>query len=518
MPGLRRRAPVRSRSTTAMNIGIVGGGATGITVLSHLSDVVMHQRHARSIANVYIFDKSGFDGGLAYRTTNEHHLLNMRISTMSAKAGQDGHFLSWLRGVGIPCGANDHLPRHFYKSYLDHLKDAAIQRCRAAGVRVHEVADEVVRLDPLSDERVRLRTSAGARVDASVVVLCTGHNDPDDHYGLVGARNYRRDPYGPIDFPDGNDVAIGILGTGLTAVDNVIALADALDLPSITAFSRSGLFPRVQPPVAVAPDPAFRSRLEGFIAAHVRITADALVGEIEAALRDIGGIAIALARQDRDVDGAADLARSIAAARSGAPVDYSYLSRISDVMCEAWTKLNGREKRRFLDVYYSGWMRHRHAMPLVNAEKLLAIARSGRLAVAGRLRSIICAGERFEAVFGGGERRAFDYVVAATGPSYAVPDCPLYADLVRQGLVAVNAFGGISCDYRSGQVLDREGKRSRHLYAVGSLTRGTHFYAAAVDVNLSRAEAAVGAILLPAGRVHPLAEPAFEQRHLAAGD
>lgn len=501
-----------------MNIAIVGGGATEITVLSHLSEIVAHGRHDASIRNVHIFDKSGFDGGLAYRTTNEHHLLNMRISTMSAKSGQAGHFLSWLRGVGVVCRGSDHLPRHLYKAYLDHLKNAAIARCHAAGVSVHEIGDEVVRLDPQGEERVRLRTSSGRRFDAAVAVLCTGHNAPDDPYGLSGACNFRRDPYGPVEFRDAKDIEIGILGTGLTAIDNAVALAAALEQPRITAFSRSGLFPRVQPPEAAAPNPAFRARLEAFVAAHTRLTADALVGEIETALSEIGGIAIELGRHDREIDGHADLVRSIAAAKSGEPVDYSYLSRISDIMCAAWTRLAEREKRRFLDVYYSGWMRHRHAMPLVNAEKTLDLIRSGRLATAGRLRNLTRSGERFAAIFGDGTRRTFDYVVAATGPSYALPDCPLYHDLVRQGLVAVNPFGGITCDFGTGRVLDRRGTKSRILYAVGSLTRGTHFYAAAVDINLSRAEAAIGSILREAARLYPLPVRVAARNRLAAGE
>src|ERR1700732_1060452 len=165
-----------TRTGSAMKISIVGGGATGITVLNCLAEAVASDRAGPVVHGIAIYDKCGFDGGLAYRTNNDRHLLNMKVGAMSAKAGDAKHFLRWLRSVGIACDGDDHVPRKFYKGYLDYLKQQAINRCHGAGVAVSDINDEVTHVRHLSDNEIRLETSSRLKLPSSVVVLCTGHS------------------------------------------------------------------------------------------------------------------------------------------------------------------------------------------------------------------------------------------------------------------------------------------------------------------------------------------------------
>jgi hypothetical protein len=158
-------------------------------------------------------------------------------------------------------------------------------------------------------------------------------------------------------------------------------------------------------------------------------------------------------------------------------------------------------------------MRNRHAMPLVNAERILEIAHAHRLSTVARLRNVVSVGERFRAVLADGKSRDLDHVITATGASYAINGSPLYADMSRQGLVTFNEFGGISCDYQDGRVINRQRQKCRNIYAIGSITRGTHFYASAVDINLSRAQAVVGSILRKTKPVYfPRAAVAMQEK------
>ena len=59
-----------------MNLCIVGGGASGILLLKQLIDK-LHYMEINKIKNIFIVDKDGFQGGLAYKTVNDHHILNM---------------------------------------------------------------------------------------------------------------------------------------------------------------------------------------------------------------------------------------------------------------------------------------------------------------------------------------------------------------------------------------------------------------------------------------------------------
>ena len=113
-----------------MIISIVGGGATGITLLRHLSELVGSNRRGNLVTSIQLFDKSGFDGGVAYRTESDHHLLNMKASKMSIRVGDDQDFLRWTRQVRLQCGGNDHLPRKLYRDYLHHVRERAIERCQ----------------------------------------------------------------------------------------------------------------------------------------------------------------------------------------------------------------------------------------------------------------------------------------------------------------------------------------------------------------------------------------------------
>jgi uncharacterized NAD(P)/FAD-binding protein YdhS len=496
---------------SAMRISIVGGGATGITMLRHLAELASSKRYGQLVTAIQLFDKSGFDGGVAYRTKSDHHLLNMKASKMSILAGDAQDFLRWTRRVGLQCAGNDHLPRKVYRNYLDDVRKAAIERCRGAGISLVAEHAEVVRMRLAADHDILLTTDRGVTHTSSVAILCTGHNAPDDHYGLSASPNYVRDPYSRFGFQDHEGIEVGILGSGLTAVDSVTALASTHRFVKMTCFSRSGLFPTVQPITIPEANDAFRDALHRYVQDRAQIEADAFANKLAELLMATTGIACDLSHRDVDGDALADLERNIAEAKTCEPNVHSYLASVANVMCDAWSRMNKAEKTRFMNVYNSGWLRNRSAMPLTNAIKVRDLIRSGRLSTRARLRSVADIGGRFRATLGSGAHRDVDYVIDATGPSYRLTS-PLYLDMQRQGIVTLDALGGVSCDYADSRVHDRHGNTYRNIFAVGSPTKGTHFFAGAVDINMDRAESVINSILADAektrSRAPVFAEPA----------
>lgn len=478
-----------------MKISIVGGGATGITMLRHLADMACSSLFSNAITGIQLFDKSGFDGGVAYRTQSDHHLLNMKASRMSIRPGDAGEFLRWAERAGLQCDGNDHLPRKLYRDYLDDVRKTALRRCRDAGIEVHAEHAAVVGMRFSPDRDVVLTTDRNETYSSSVMILCTGHNAPDDHYGLAPGKNYIRDPYTKFAFADAKGIEVGILGSGLTAVDSVTALAGTHHQVRMTCFSRSGLFPTVQPITIPATNDEFRHTLHRYVQGREQVEADAFAGRISELLQAIAGISCDLSCRDIDGDALADLERNIAEAGTCEPNVHSYLASIANVVCDAWSRMNAVEKTRFMNVYNSGWMRNRSAMPLANALKVRDLIRAGRLSTAARLRNVVAVDGRFQAILGNGDRRDVDHVIDATGPSYRLTACPLYLDMQRQGIVTLDALGGISCDYTNSRVHDRHGKAHQNIYAVGSPTKGTHFFAGAVDINMDRVESVIGSIL-----------------------
>lgn len=483
-----------------MIISIVGGGATGITILRYLAELAASERDNGAISGIQLFDKSGFDGGVAYRTQSDRHLLNMKASTMSLRPGDAEEFLRWLRARGLSGHGGKHLPRMVYKDYLDSVRLAAIAQCRSAGLPVHVEHAEIVRMRFSPDRDVLLTTDRNITHISSVLILCTGHNGPDDHYDLAGHPNYIRDPYAPFAFADRDDLEVGILGSGLSAVDTAAALAKTHQAVRMTCLSRSGLFPTVQPATAPAIANDFRDALDRYVTSRERIEADAFAARLSELLLETTGIRCDLSCRNIGGDALADLEHNIARAETGEPNVYSYLVSVIDVMCGAWSRMSDAEKMHFMKVYNSGWLRNRSAMPLENAIRIRDLMRSGRLSARARLRDVTGIGRRFRAILGDCDHRDVDYVIDATGPSYRLDASPLYRDMQRQGLVAFDPVGGIRCGYDDSRVHDRHGTPYPNVYAVGGPTKGAHFYAAAVDINLRRAQIVIDSILNPKGQ------------------
>jgi uncharacterized NAD(P)/FAD-binding protein YdhS len=96
-----------------MIISIVGGGATGITALRHLAELACANPSRNLVTAVQLFDKSGFDGGVAYRTTGDQRLLNTKASRMSIMIGDSDLFLRWTEQHGLRIDLNDNLPQKY---------------------------------------------------------------------------------------------------------------------------------------------------------------------------------------------------------------------------------------------------------------------------------------------------------------------------------------------------------------------------------------------------------------------
>ncbi|MDA9430450.1 FAD/NAD(P)-binding protein [Bradyrhizobium sp. CCBAU 51627] len=271
-----------------MIISIVGGGATGITILRHLAELAASGRGA--VTGIQLFDKCGFDGGVAYRTQSDRHLFNMKASTMSIRPGDADEFLRWLQARGLSCPGNKHLPRMVYRDYLDAVRLAAIAQCRSVGVPVHVEHAEVIRMRLSPDRDVLLTTDRNITHISSVLILCTGHNLPDDPCGLAASPNYIRDPYAQFSFADRHGLEVGILGSGLSAVDTAAALAKTHQAGRMICFSRSGLFPTVQPVTAPAIANNFRNALHRYVTSRARIEADAFATRLSEPLLETTGI------------------------------------------------------------------------------------------------------------------------------------------------------------------------------------------------------------------------------------
>ena len=72
------------------DITIVGGGAAGLILLANIFEKATSSISVAMINNGYPTGK-----GIAYSTKNNNHLLNVRVSRMSAFTSDANHFTKW---------------------------------------------------------------------------------------------------------------------------------------------------------------------------------------------------------------------------------------------------------------------------------------------------------------------------------------------------------------------------------------------------------------------------------------
>jgi uncharacterized NAD(P)/FAD-binding protein YdhS len=416
------------------DVAIVGGGAAGVLLTAHLA------RAARRPMRITIVDAGPgrLGAGIAYRTTDPGHLLNVRTANLSAWAGEPDHFVSWLARRGTPALPSDYVTRTAYGAYLAAVADDA-GNGRYAHVR--HVRSRAVDADP-TDRGWAIRLSDGVTITAADLVLAIGTGAPAPLPGAAHRPRYVADPWRPgaFDAIDADDPVL-VIGTGLTAIDVVTTLAR--DGRRLTAVSRHGLLPAEHRRVATAPMPyepgaddlaSLRRRMRVRIAASIARTGDWRPA----------------------VDGVRPHAQRI------------------------WRALSDHDRREFLRRDRRRWEVARHRMAPRVAAAIAELRASGRLT--------ITTGDATTAI---ANAPAGTWIVNATGADGDLrrsPD-PLPRALFRAGHAVPGPYAIGFATTDPGQLLDRDGDRVHGLWTLGGTRRGDLWESTAIPEIRDQAQA-----------------------------
>jgi hypothetical protein len=124
---------------------------------------------------------------------------------------------------------------------------------------------------------------------------------------------------------------------------------------------------------------------------------------------------------------------------------------------------------------------YRHAIPLENARKILALLEKGKLRVIKGDR-VLGDGEEFFIKVGDQEHKA-QFLIETLGQEFDATkvQSKLVQHILSSGLVTPNsAGGGLKVDFKT--LRATEG-----IHVIGTMTRGTHFYTTAIDRNAAHA-------------------------------
>ena len=414
---------------------VVGGGASGTLV------ALATLRAIPNAAVTVVEPRSQLGRGLAYSTLDPRHRLNVPAGSMSALPDDPGHFLRWAGLHHRSVSPLWFAPRPTYGRYLAaSLREAAAQ---APAAELRHVRAFATAIDPAADGW-RVRLEGGGDLVADDVVLALGYGSPSPPAGLPPAvlehPAYIADPWRPgaLDAAAGDVLC---LGTGLTAVDAVLALADADLGRRVCCVSRTGLRPLAHRTGGATPAPR-RSALRP-------VTALGLLRSVRAEV----ALAVERGGDWRDV-----------------------VNGIRPHVNELWAALPAPERERFRHRLARFWEVHRHRMPPQIANRIERLEDDGQLRfLAARVEHAEGRGSRLRLtlVDGSGERRQLEVgaVVNCTGAAASIEAHPLLASLARTGLCTPGPLGLGIATTAAGQLLDVRGVAAG-ISTLGPLRRG----------------------------------------------
>jgi uncharacterized NAD(P)/FAD-binding protein YdhS len=433
---------------------VIGGGASGVLLAFQLL-----KTNPSDLRVTLIEKRPEIGRGLAYHAGNPEHLLNVRVTNMSALPDDPGHFWNWLcaRPDGPLCpDPYCFVPRQTYGDYLADLIAPLTSHDGSDGLTIVRGACAAIRENP-SDIAVTL--TDGTCITGTTAILATGH---DAAAPLLAGH---AEPWAsPADAGIDTNATVLILGTGLSMVDYVLSLLRHGHQGRIVAMSRRGLLPRAH------------RRVDPMRLAESEIPFGAEIGPLLRWFRRRIEMHIA---EGGDWRGAIDAIRP-------------FTQRL-------WHELPLSSRRRFLEHARAWWDVHRHrTAPEVETRIAEALA-TGRLTIiAGKLATVTPnPGGALVRYRRRGQVETSELQVGA------IIDCtgivrdpgastnPAVRSLLDEGLARIDPLRiGIDVT-RECAIVSRDGSPSRRLYAVGPLTRAAFWEIIAVpDIRQQCAELA----------------------------
>ena len=428
------------------DVVVVGSGFSAISTVCNLVELLPE---TASIA--IVGDDPGFGRGTAYRTELYLHRLNVPAGRMSLFPDRPNAFVEWLRERKRPLDAGDFASRQDYGLYIrDSL--AALLRNRKGRCRVDFIKAKATGCVERYASALGFLLDNGNEIAGRSIVLCLGVGNaqlPFDVSRLsVGARSHIiENPWrlswlrrvGKID-------TICILGSGLTMIDQVLALSAHGFMGKIVVLSRRGLVPLDH-------------------ASRAKPVAEIDVGALPTRMSELLHV---LRRKSKDAG------------------DWrSVMDGLRPKTQALWSRLPELERRRFLRHALPWWNVHRHRVAPDVFRRFETMMQSGQVSVrAGYLQNVEEAGAlALHYRPRGGSLAAWieaDWIVNCTGMERAgIAHSPLLQEMQRKGLIKADPLRlGLTVDARS-RVPGSSGNDAV-IYAVGALTAGQFWEITAV--------------------------------------
>lgn len=426
---------------TPPTIAIIGGGFSGSMVAYHL----LRQSHPITIKLIERRPVMGH--GIAYETPWDCHLLNVPAGKMSALPDVPTHFLRWLHTQsGRSTTAETFVSRKLYGRYIQALLAEAHQQA-LPHQRLDFVGDEALTID-FHAKRCVISLASGATIDADQVVLAIGNFPPSDpavaERSFYRSQRYVRSGWLAATLSLPADDSVLLVGSGLTALDTVLALHQQGHRGTIHLLSRHGLLPQ----------------------AHQSVAPNFLPWDFPSPLTTR-----CLVRAVR---------QAVERSRLTGQDWRSVVDSLRPFTQALWQALSLAEQRRFLRHVRPYWEVHRHRVAPTVATAIAQLLHAQQVVVhSGRIQAYeedadgvaVCIRCRSS---GDSTSIRVQTVINCTGSQgdYRQIAHPLIQTLLRQGAIQPDPLGLGLQVAANGALINSTGMPSRRLYTLGSAQKG----------------------------------------------
>lgn len=186
---------------------------------------------------------------------------------------------------------------------------------------------------------------------------------------------------------------------------------------------------------------------------------------------------------------------------------FSILKATDEIVGLIWKHVSVEDLKYFDKHFGVLWNAYDYPMPLQNAHRVMRSLESGQLAIESGFSHIgwDSSNEEFRLTCIDSDNESkivhrAKYVINATGQGLDVTklESPLIRNALKHGTIVPHELGGVNVEFFSGAVKNSQGHYSRRIYAVGSLTRGVHFYTNSINENAKCGKRTVEAVVIQA--------------------
>jgi uncharacterized NAD(P)/FAD-binding protein YdhS len=377
-------------------------------------------------------------------------LLNVCVKGMSALASEPDHFIEWMEESGNGFAADTFVPRSLYGEYIEHTLRRSLD-CNPHCQVTYRTGNAISLAHSETGFKVSLED--GAHIQSTVAVLAMGNTRPSDP--LRGKRIAKRF-YADFAWEDSalrdipTDGTVLLIGSGLTAIDQVLSLKAQGFRGTMTMVSRRGKLPAVH----------------GSAVPWKVDWAESLPTTVSSATREV--------RRQMDLACQCD-------------VDWrSVIDSLRHWTSAIWKRWPHRERQRFLRHIRPFWEACRHRLPPATHQAIQELIACGTLRVlAGRVTEASEQDTKVDVTIllrgGGTVSVSPDRIINCTGSGTCdrVQE-PFIERLLEMGLASYDPLRiGIATDDH-GRLIGTSGRSAANLYALGPLRKATLWETTAV--------------------------------------